>query len=89
MIATGGYPHMPEVPGIEHAINSDGFFELEKLPKKSVVIGAGYIAIEMAGILNALGSDVTLCIRHEEVRVCVRVRVRVRVRVCDEVDACV
>ncbi|EGD78641.1 glutathione reductase [Salpingoeca rosetta] len=66
VVATGGFPTMPQVPGIDHAINSDGFFELEELPKKSVVCGAGYIAIEMAGILNALGSDVTLCIRHEE-----------------------
>lgn len=67
VIATGGYPTMPNIPGIEHAINSDGFFELETLPKKAVVVGAGYIAIEMAGILNALGSEVTLCIRHEQV----------------------
>ena len=45
-----------------------GFFDLEDLPKKTIVIGAGYIAVEMAGILNGLGSDVTLAIRHDEVQ---------------------
>eukprot|EP00493_Phyllostaurus_siculus_P019073 UN19374 len=49
---------VPNVPGAaEYAITSDGFFELETLPKKSVVIGAGYIAVELAGILVTLGSE--------------------------------
>ncbi|XP_077987932.1 glutathione reductase, mitochondrial-like [Glandiceps talaboti] len=65
MIATGGKPVVPNVPGSEYGITSDGFFELEDLPKKCVVIGAGYIAVELAGILNALGTDVSLCIRYD------------------------
>eukprot|EP00055_Hartaetosiga_balthica_P003217 m.6956 g.6956 ORF g.6956 m.6956 type:complete len:485 (-) comp2680_c0_seq1:64-1518(-) len=66
VIATGGYPSVPQIPGGEHAITSDGFFDLEELPKKALVVGAGYIAVEMAGILQSLGSDVTLSIRYEE-----------------------
>eukprot|EP00053_Salpingoeca_punica_P016241 m.152189 g.152189 ORF g.152189 m.152189 type:complete len:461 (+) comp16915_c0_seq2:1301-2683(+) len=66
LIAVGGKPTMPKLPGIEHAINSDGFFELESLPKRTAVVGAGYIAVELAGILNALGSKVSLFIRHGE-----------------------
>eukprot|EP00730_Choanoeca_flexa_P013323 TRINITY_DN5193_c0_g1_i2.p1 TRINITY_DN5193_c0_g1~~TRINITY_DN5193_c0_g1_i2.p1 ORF type:complete len:455 (+),score=154.14 TRINITY_DN5193_c0_g1_i2:116-1480(+) len=66
VIATGGYPTVPDIPGAELGITSDGFFELENLPKKVLVVGAGYIAIELAGILNALGSDVSLAIRHDQ-----------------------
>ncbi|XP_006818595.1 glutathione reductase, mitochondrial-like, partial [Saccoglossus kowalevskii] len=51
----------------EHGITSDGFFELTDLPKKTVVVGAGYIAVEMAGILNTLGSDTSICIRFDQV----------------------
>lgn len=65
-IATGGYPIVPAVPGAELGITSDGFFELEDLPKKTTVIGAGYIAVELAGILKALGSDVSLVIRRDK-----------------------
>ena len=53
--------------GIEHAISSDGFFELEQQPKNVVVVGAGYIAVELSGIFNALGSKVSLLIRGETV----------------------
>nr|AXB87811.1 glutathione reductase [Ruditapes philippinarum] len=67
MIATGGKPMVPSIPGGEHAITSDGFFELEDLPKKVVVVGAGYIAVELAGIFNALGSDTSICIRYDQV----------------------
>ena len=68
LVAVGGYPTIPDdVPGAEHGISSDGFFELTSLPKKSVVVGAGYIAVEIAGILKSLGSDVTLIIRGEKV----------------------
>ena len=56
---------MPDIPGIELAINSDGFFELESLPKKCAVVGSGYIAVELAGVLQALGSDVDLFIRGD------------------------
>lgn len=57
---------MPKIPGIEHAIDSDGFFDIENTPKKAVVIGAGYIAVELAGIFNALGTDTTLMVRYKE-----------------------
>lgn len=67
LIATGGRPLIPTVPGAELGITSDGFFELEEQPKKVAVVGAGYIAVELAGILNALGSEVHLLIRHDEV----------------------
>ena len=67
LIAVGGYPAWPSIPGAEHGISSDGFFELEQLPKKAVVVGAGYIAVEMAGILKSLGSDVHQIIRKDKV----------------------
>ncbi|RXM28091.1 Glutathione reductase, mitochondrial [Acipenser ruthenus] len=70
LIATGGRPSMPsdeEVPGASLGINSDGFFELEHLPKRSVIVGAGYIAVEMAGILSALGSKASMIIRQDKV----------------------
>ena len=64
-VATGGYPAFPkEIPGSEYGINSDGFFLLEKQPKRVAIVGAGYIAIEFAGIFNALGSETNLFIRH-------------------------
>ncbi|XP_078613026.1 glutathione reductase, mitochondrial-like [Branchiostoma floridae x Branchiostoma japonicum] len=67
LIATGGRPVFPNTPGVEYGISSDGFFDLEDLPKKAVVVGAGYIAVEMAGILKTLGSDVSLLIRKDKV----------------------
>ncbi len=64
LIATGGYPTFPDGEGIrEHSISSDGFFELEELPGKAVVVGAGYIAVELAGVLQALGTDTSLVVR--------------------------
>ena len=66
LIATGGYPTFPEGDGIvENSISSDGFFDLEELPNKAVVVGAGYIAVEIAGILQALGTDTSLVIRKQ------------------------
>ncbi|OWF40519.1 Glutathione reductase, mitochondrial [Mizuhopecten yessoensis] len=67
LVATGGHPFIPDIPGSEHGISSDGFFELEDLPKKVVVIGAGYIAVELAGIFNALGADTSIMIRYDKV----------------------
>ncbi len=64
-IAVGGRPAVPEVPGAELGITSDGFFELEDLPRRVAVAGSGYIAVELAGVLNALGADVTLMLRRE------------------------
>lgn len=67
VIAVGGTPTLPDLPGIEHGFHSDGFFDLKELPKRAVVVGAGYIAIEMAGIFNALGSETHLLIRHDSI----------------------
>ncbi|KAJ8262378.1 hypothetical protein GJAV_G00165760 [Gymnothorax javanicus] len=70
LIATGGRPVVlsdKEVPGANLGITSDGFFELESLPKRTVVVGAGYIAVEMAGILSTLGSKTSLIIRQSTV----------------------
>ncbi|AKZ62717.1 glutathione reductase [Herbaspirillum hiltneri N3] len=63
LVATGGRPSVPEIPGKELGIMSDDFFHLTALPKRSVVLGGGYIAVELASILNGLGSDVTLVYR--------------------------
>jgi len=65
LIATGGHPYYPPGEGVEeHCICSDGFFELEELPKVAVLVGAGYIAVELAGVLNSLGSEVHLVVRQ-------------------------
>jgi glutathione reductase (NADPH) len=65
-IATGGFPILPtDIPGAEHGITSDGFFDIETLPKKVAIVGAGYIAVELAGILNAMGTEVHMFIRGE------------------------
>ncbi|MHB8849188.1 MAG: glutathione-disulfide reductase, partial [Burkholderiales bacterium] len=64
IIATGGRPVVPPVPGAALGITSDGFFELEKQPQRVAVIGAGYIAVELAGVLKQLGSDVSLLLRR-------------------------
>lgn len=65
VIAPGGTPVVPETPGAESGITSDGFFELEDLPQRVAVVGSGYIAVELAGMLNALGADVTMLLRKE------------------------
>lgn len=65
VIATGGKPLIPPVPGAELGIDSDGFFALTGRPSKVAVIGAGYIAVELAGVLNGLGADTSLLIRNE------------------------
>jgi len=67
VLAPGGIPSAPDIPGVEHAINSDSFFELKNQPKKVAVVGAGYIAVEMAGIFHALGSETHLFFRGETV----------------------
>ena len=66
IVATGGHPIMPGVPGAQHGITSDGFFELEQLPRKVAIVGAGYIAAELSGVLHALGSEVTLVLRRSQ-----------------------
>ena len=65
VIAPGGAPGVPDTPGAELGITSDGFFELEDLPRRVAVVGSGYIAVELAGMLNALGADVTMLLRRE------------------------
>lgn len=66
LIAVGGYPNIPGgIEGADLGITSDGFFELEKQPEKVAVVGAGYIAIEMAGMFHALGTETHLFIRHD------------------------
>ena len=66
-IATGTIPAKPEIPGAEHAITSDGFFALNKRPDSVAIAGSGYIAVELAGVLNALGSEVTMYLRKSHV----------------------
>lgn len=63
LIATGGRPSRPVIPGAEYGIDSDGFFELNEQPKRVAVVGAGYIAVEIAGVLNALGTETHLLVR--------------------------
>ncbi|MDC0612149.1 glutathione-disulfide reductase [Vibrio sp.] len=65
LIAVGGQPTIPNVPGAEYGIDSNGFFELNEQPKRVAVVGAGYIAVEIAGVLNALGTETHLYVRKE------------------------
>ncbi|KAA6186914.1 glutathione-disulfide reductase [Thiohalocapsa marina] len=60
VVATGGRPVVPPVPGSELGITSDGFFQLQQQPKRVCVVGGGYIGVELAGVLRALGSEVTV-----------------------------
>ncbi|KUJ24261.1 glutathione reductase [Mollisia scopiformis] len=65
-LTTGGYPIVPkEIEGAWFGITSDGFFDIEELPSKIAVVGAGYIAVEIAGMLNAMGVEVHMFIRGE------------------------
>ena len=65
LIATGSRPFAPAISGSELAITSDGFFEMERLPQKVVITGAGYIATELAGMLHGLGSRVIMVLRKD------------------------
>jgi glutathione reductase (NADPH) len=67
VIATGGYPIVPDVPGAELGITSDGFFELPHRPQRVAVVGSGYVSVELAGVLNGLGSSVTQFLRYDRV----------------------
>ncbi len=66
MIATGGHPTVPDVPGIEHVISSNEALGLPRLPRRIVIVGGGYIAVEFAGIFRGFGSEVVEIIRREE-----------------------
>src|SRR5690606_36451671 len=66
LIASGGRPKLPDIPGAELGITSNEFFELTELPKRVAIVGAGYIGVELAGIFLSLGSQVTLVLRGEQ-----------------------
>ncbi|ORU89783.1 MAG: glutathione-disulfide reductase [Cycloclasticus sp. symbiont of Poecilosclerida sp. M] len=65
LIATGGKPSIPNIPGAEYGITSDGFFELTEQPKNVAVIGAGFIAVELVGVFQSLGTQVSLIVRGD------------------------
>jgi len=67
LIATGGWPQMPSVPGIEYAISSNEAFHLDQFPERVAVVGGGYIAVEFAGIFNGLGATTHLLYRGEQI----------------------
>ncbi len=67
VVACGSRPVIPEnIEGTEHCIDSDGFFALTYQPKSAIVIGSGYIAVELSGVLNSLGTKTTMCVRHDK-----------------------
>ena len=65
LVATGSWPRLPAIPGIEHAITSNEAFHLERLPRRAVVVGGGYIALEFASIFQGLGVETTLAYRGQ------------------------
>lgn len=67
LIATGGLPRIPDIPGAELGITSDGFFSLQEKPERVAITGSGYIAVELAGMLHDLGVDTTLLLRKDHV----------------------
>ncbi len=66
IIACGGKPQKPDIPGIDHTLTSDDFFKLTKVPQKVAILGGGYIAVELAGILNSFGADVSMFYRKDK-----------------------
>lgn len=66
LVATGGWPSIPDIPGKEFVVSSNEMFALEQLPKRIIVVGGGYIAVEFAGIMNGLGVETTLCYRGDK-----------------------
>jgi glutathione reductase (NADPH) len=67
VVATGGHPMRPAIPGTELGLTSDGFFALRARPERVAIVGSGYIAVELAGVFAAMSSKVTLVLRHEQV----------------------
>lgn len=63
LIATGGWPFLPDIPGIEHTVTSNEIFDLPSFPKRILVVGGGYVAVEFAGVFNGLGAQTTLSYR--------------------------
>lgn len=66
VLSPGGEPSVPKIEGAKYGITSDGFFELNELPKRVAVVGGGYIGVELAGVLNGLGSEVSLFVRSQK-----------------------
>lgn len=66
LIATGARPSRPKIPGAEFGIDSDGFFKLDEMPRRVAVVGAGYIAVELAGVLHGLGAETHLFVRKDK-----------------------
>jgi glutathione reductase (NADPH) len=67
VIATGGRPRIPDLPGAQFGMTSDGFFALNACPRRVAIVGSGYIAVELAGMLHALGAEVTLLARGDRI----------------------
>ena len=67
LIAVGGWPSTPDIPGIQHVISSNEALELRSLPSRMVIVGGGYIAVEFAGIFSSLGVEVTEILRADTV----------------------
>lgn len=67
VIATGGYPIVPRLPGAELGFTSDGFFDLKARPERVAVVGSGYVSVELAGVFNGLGSETTVLVRKDGV----------------------
>ncbi len=67
LIATGGYPTVPDIRGAEFGLTSDGFFDLQGMPGRAAIVGSGYIAVELGGVLEALGCQVTQFVRYEAI----------------------
>jgi glutathione reductase (NADPH) len=67
IIATGGRPIVPDIEGAELGITSDGFFELEERPERVLIVGSGYVAVELGGVFQSLGSEVTIAVRRDGV----------------------
>ena len=67
LVCNGGWPALPDIPGIEHAITSNEALDLAHLPRRIVIVGGGYVAVEFAGIFNAVGTEVTEVIRADNI----------------------
>lgn len=65
LLAPGSRPRKPDIPGVEHGIISDEFFQLKQQPRRAAVVGAGYIAVEIAGLLHHLGTPTSLLVRYD------------------------
>ena len=67
LVATGGWPLVPDIPGKELVVTSNEMFALQQLPQRLIIVGGGYIAVEFAGIMHGLGVETTLCYRGDKI----------------------